>query len=91
MAGPVSWPDGEFRASESVAVSGRPLAGPEGTGDQGSRQARSAEVAAELPLRFSEASARWLCRHTICASLQHPAVDLLQDVSMKVSKIMPWR
>ena len=30
----------------------------------------AAEVAAELPVRFSEASARWLRRHAICASLQ---------------------
>ena len=33
-------------------------------------QVRSAEVAAELSVRFSEASARWLCCHAICASLQ---------------------
>ncbi|MCY4149474.1 MAG: hypothetical protein OXF73_09070, partial [Gammaproteobacteria bacterium] len=38
--GACSRPHREFRASESVAVSGRSLAGPEETGDQGSRQVR---------------------------------------------------
>ncbi|MCY4228133.1 MAG: hypothetical protein OXF20_10680 [Gammaproteobacteria bacterium] len=73
MAGRVSWPDGEFRASESVAVSGRPLAGPEGTGDQGSRQVRICQRVSSSRPRLDGTAFRTRCRawRTTCPAIAY--------------------
>jgi len=73
VAGRVSWPDGEFRASESVAVSGRSLARPEGTGDQGSRQVRIRQRVSPSRSRLDGTAFRTRCRawRTTCPAIAY--------------------